>query len=659
MPYLNIAILIWIVIGPGTGHIVVLDREKILRIMMNTCGPQQLCEPRRFEDEAAPVPDLEYCSMCAKCYCDVLCREFGDCCLDVEMGITSPTTNSQNRDIIQCTGVTSFDVEFVQNRTQFSQNLMADPVRVVHSCASQSPYGEKCTRPDVSDFPSIVPVISVDTHLTYRNKYCALCNGEKQIEPYRYLVFCNEYSALNMVNDMDAFMDEMHSTECHVRFKPPEAIPPRTCTKPMVRRVCEYNAEATGYDPLIQWACEESDMEFIHIDIFCTICNINLNRSDLISKCDAKKTDVEEKVARGCQVGHKVGKSTPQNLFKNVYCFWCNMDVSRKAICLFRDSFMQQPFDHLFDLTKLVSKDERYASSCEEGFYYDVIKKFCRAILCPPGRSLVDGQCEILYRVTRDLRYQLSLQLSSHPVISGSLSSCQDWNRVVIEEIMTKISIMSESVPQEKLYSSIVKFVSYDIKTSNGKFSLTQEHALTYTSTVHTDLWIGDSIFVDREAVENMLLSVQGQQFSVIMNTGTVVNVSSQPYPRPSSVNFTTNETDECILVYKTEAKKLPSQHVSHLLQCPQIQLGVEDFVLDGITWILQVINSLFDTTELSYVANILNAAQGIFIFVSFTCNRRVLAFFRVKMYGPTGHGEAEQGPTVLAVSTISSNVSS
>jgi hypothetical protein len=50
----------------------------------------------------------------------------------------------------------------------------------------------------------------------------------------------------------------------------------------------------------------------------------------------------------------------------------------------------------------------------------------------------------------------------------------------------------------------------------------------------------------------------------------------------------------------------------------------VKLFTLTGLSWVLQIVDTFLELSAFSYVVAILNGLQGMFIFVSYVCNRRV-----------------------------------
>ena len=51
-------------------------------------------------------------------------------------------------------------------------------------------------------------------------------------------------------------------------------------------------------------------------------------------------------------------------------------------------------------------------------------------------------------------------------------------------------------------------------------------------------------------------------------------------------------------------------------------------FVITGIAWLLVIIDSFLDISVLSFVVTFINGLQGVYIFVSYVCNRRILNLY-------------------------------
>jgi hypothetical protein len=55
------------------------------------------------------------------------------------------------------------------------------------------------------------------------------------------------------------------------------------------------------------------------------------------------------------------------------------------------------------------------------------------------------------------------------------------------------------------------------------------------------------------------------------------------------------------------------------------LSVYIKLFSLTGLTWILQIVDTFLEMSILSYLVAVLNGLQGLFIFLSYVCNARVL----------------------------------
>ena len=71
-----------------------------------------------------------------------------------------------------------------------------------------------------------------------------------------------------------------------------------------------------------------------------------------------------------------------------------------------------------------------------------------------------------------------------------------------------------------------------------------------------------------------------------------------------------------------------------------EIGIFVKLSTLTGLTWVFGLIDSVVDLSPFAYISIILNASQGLFLFLAFICNRRVLGLLKK-------HFNLSNGPTV------------
>ncbi|XP_052092475.1 probable G-protein coupled receptor Mth-like 1 [Mytilus californianus] len=60
-----------------------------------------------------------------------------------------------------------------------------------------------------------------------------------------------------------------------------------------------------------------------------------------------------------------------------------------------------------------------------------------------------------------------------------------------------------------------------------------------------------------------------------------------------------------------------------------QFSVYVKLFSITGISWIFQIIDSFIPFSVFSTIVSLLNALQGVFIFISYVCNRRVINLYK------------------------------
>jgi hypothetical protein len=80
------------------------------------------------------------------------------------------------------------------------------------------------------------------------------------------------------------------------------------------------------------------------------------------------------------------------------------------------------------------------------------------------------------------------------------------------------------------------------------------------------------------------------------------------------------------IIFYIVTAYKIYSSPKVESTTGNRLHFGVyvKLFTLTGLSWVLQIVDTFLELSAFSYVVAILNGLQGMFIFVSYVCNRRV-----------------------------------
>ncbi|KAL9970702.1 hypothetical protein ACROYT_G023114 [Oculina patagonica] len=107
------------------------------------------------------------------CYCDELCKEIGDCCVDYDMW-HAPRASTQKRipAIVTCRraplNITDFPFGYIMvGRCPSNWN----DASIARACASTNYSADPLTA---------LPVLDMTSNLTYANTYCAMCHGRSR-----------------------------------------------------------------------------------------------------------------------------------------------------------------------------------------------------------------------------------------------------------------------------------------------------------------------------------------------------------------------------------------------------------------------------------------------------------------------------------------------
>ena len=82
------------------------------------------------------------------------------------------------------------------------------------------------------------------------------------------------------------------------------------------------------------------------------------------------------------------------------------------------------------------------------------------------------------------------------------------------------------------------------------------------------------------------------------------------------------------------KVSRLPTVKSEVKRQRNTLAIYAELSTITGATWIFGFLHSFTQVVALEYIHTILNATQGMFLFVSFVCNRRVLCMYIKKLSG-------------------------
>lgn len=275
MLVIRIILVVCVFVGLNADLITLRDFEKdFCGSNTNTCSDYIPAQPPDYGVLAAP-PVIPQPDCCGSCSCNIsTCILEDSCCLDALEDL--PTVQeSLNTFTMTC--------DYPQLRPYRLGIINAEsPVRMITQCKYNATYSiqNMCENADnYTEFYTKVPVADRTTNVTYRNKYCALCNGiaEDVLVFWTVRIDCDKEGFDG--NDINTIVEDVYSTAtCNLIYDvPPDSglnVP--RCTKILIS-TCNETGLWQTYDAEIEAACHayttiyRSDYK----NVFCYMCNIH------------------------------------------------------------------------------------------------------------------------------------------------------------------------------------------------------------------------------------------------------------------------------------------------------------------------------------------------------------------------------------------------
>ena len=149
-----------------------------------------------------------------------------------------------------------------------------------------------CTNPGADGtFDSLIPVN--DSGVTYRNRFCALCNN---IADWSYLLSWDlEINCGTILQLPDKNLRQtIKEKHCNMNFMPPKSIPVDECKIiPYTISECNVTGKWERYDPVIEARCHSFVDPFnqTYANVFCYLCNTLMENQLEPSICQFPEVD--------------------------------------------------------------------------------------------------------------------------------------------------------------------------------------------------------------------------------------------------------------------------------------------------------------------------------------------------------------------------------
>lgn len=309
------------------------------------CAPKDTCvsDKRPRLDDTSDWKDRN-------CFCDDLCAEYGDCCLDANA--YNPEEQVTSTDNYQCVKLKQFGELYMKGTCMSGW----EDQEVASTCSSGSSHPKGVGRDPMSQ----LPVTSLHTAVTYTNFYCAVCNNDSTaLEMWKPRLECptlasyasrfrnltKEYVASNLVFNDDYWglyvddngVDVFHT--CFIYPVLPETVPHMVRKCKQMTKTCASN----WTDAAVEDLCHSYTAVVYNFD----------------------------------------------QAFRNTHCARCNHVPLENITCLlgkftrsfFADEFNPRAFALLFDFSDS-SGSNVVGSACKSGEVFDPFFKKCRNVVC-------------------------------------------------------------------------------------------------------------------------------------------------------------------------------------------------------------------------------------------------------------------------------------
>ena len=203
---------------------------------------------------------------CALCYCDSQCYEYRDCCLDKYTHENRTLTPSLN---VECT-------------SNSYKSIKTSHYYMVTSCprsAVSNGNTNGCMLNSTSSAVAAIPVTDKNTNITYRNKFCAECNGVSTYIFWKMYVECYDYSIFVTAKDLqEIYQKAVENRKCDIFFEPEETAGIRKCSPHSESLIdkCNVTGRWLYQDEKVETACNSLVYPVKrgkYKNVFCYVCN--------------------------------------------------------------------------------------------------------------------------------------------------------------------------------------------------------------------------------------------------------------------------------------------------------------------------------------------------------------------------------------------------
>lgn len=289
-----------------------VNHHKLYEQIVLTCGFKQLCDTASLNMELPPSHFIIMNDACTLCKCSHECVSTGDCCLDKFISEGVECINTTIRNYYGDDSNSTTEDHFVM------KNTCPD--------GTSLDLKENCEKIRTENDTLVnLPLSTTFDNVSYKNKYCVLCNNEtNELRAWSLSFDCRDFVDFNFISSYDSMFQNAKINKCKLFASGRYG---RGCSKKYgsyVIKTCNVTGTWISYDPDIEWGCHNYDYQHdIFRNIFCLICNPSKLTTDIISTCNVTGLwDIySDTLQRTCVNLNSTSATYP---YKNVFCYLCN-----------------------------------------------------------------------------------------------------------------------------------------------------------------------------------------------------------------------------------------------------------------------------------------------------------------------------------------------
>ncbi|KAL3846567.1 hypothetical protein ACJMK2_017545 [Sinanodonta woodiana] len=213
--------------------------------------------------------------------------------------------------------------------------------KIVNTCDTHGlPYAELCDMNRNISLSSNDPIVtSRQSGITYKNKYCAFCYREKEINLVSWVLdlYCIQdltKVVLTSPDIMSLLKTSIGNETCIIAYFPDRVN--YIAKKCMVNEIysleqsiqtCNVSGLWVSYDADVSWACKHFFLPYHGFrNVFCYICNpsiVSVRETFIIDQCNTTGLwqNFDLVISTKCDSFERESRWRP---FKNMYCLLCN-----------------------------------------------------------------------------------------------------------------------------------------------------------------------------------------------------------------------------------------------------------------------------------------------------------------------------------------------